>query len=181
MTAPTIGPPPQRGSCVGYLRESVGVDDYRRLMSSFPTGVAVVTAIDPAGQPHGLTCTSLTSVTLDPPTLLVCLNIRSGTLAAIRTGGCFAVNLLHERARRAAEVFSSPVPDRFDQVDWQPSPWTGQPWLHDTALAMAECVVVDLTVVGDHAVVFGEVAHVEQTADLPLLYGMRRFSGWPGP
>ena len=157
----------------------VGHDEYRRLMSAFPTGVAVITAVGPAGRLHGLTCTSLTSVTLSPPTLLVCLDLRCGTLAAARHAGCFAVNLLHTRGQRAAEVFSSPTPDRFSHVTWRPSRRTRQPWLPDDAFAMAECVVVDASVVGDHAVVFGEVVHVEQSTDVPLLYGLRRFSGWP--
>jgi len=158
----------------------VAIDDYRGLMGAAPRGVAVITAVDPAGRPHGLTCTSLTSVTLNPPTLLVCLGLRSGTLAATRHCGRFAVNLLHARGRRAAEVFSSLTPDRFSQVAWRPSPWTHQPWLCDDAFALAECVIVDTSVVGDHAVMFGEVVHIERTADSPLLYGTRQFFRWPG-
>ena len=177
--APSSGP---RWRCRGSAAAApVGNDEYRRLMSAFPTGVAVITATGPGARMHGLTCTSLTSVTLDPPTLLVCLDVRSGTLAAARHAGCFAVNLLHTRGQRAAEVFSSRVPDRFSQVSWRPSRWTGQPWLPDDAFAMAECVLVDSSVVGDHAVVFGEVVHVEQTTDVPLMYGLRQFSGWPVP
>jgi len=179
VTIPAVDPAVRWRPGADDARGRVDLDDYRGLMSAFPTGVAVVTAVGHAGRPHGLTCTSLTSVTLDPPTLLVCLDLRSGTLAAARHGGCFAVNLLHVRARRAAEVFASPTPDRFSQVAWRPSVRTGQPWLSDDAFAMAECVVADATVVGDHAVVFGEVVHVEQTPDRPLLYGMRRFFGCP--
>lgn len=172
--APAVGQKP-----ADDIRSPVGLDAYRGLMSAFPTGVAVVTAVGRAGRLHGLTCTSLTSVTLSPPTLLVCLDIRSGTLDAARHAGCFAVNLLHERARRAAEVFSTPRRDRFAQVAWRPSARTGQPWLMQDAFALAECVVVDMSLVGDHAVVFGEVVHVEQAAATPLLYGMRRFTCWP--
>ena len=156
----------------------VELDVYRGLMSAFPTGVAVITAVGESGRPHGLTCTSLTSVTLRPPTLLVCLDVRSGTLDAVRHQSRFAVNLLHARGRRAAEVFSSRTPDRFSQVAWKPSARTRQPRLCDDAFAVAECKVVNVSVVGDHAVVLGEVVHVEQTADVPLLYGLRRFSQW---
>jgi flavin reductase (DIM6/NTAB) family NADH-FMN oxidoreductase RutF len=141
--------------------------------------VAVITAVGASGRLHGLTCTSLTSVTLTPPMLLVCLELTSGTLAAVRHAGCFAVNLLHAGGRRAAEVFSTPTRDRFSQVVWRTTPSTKQPWLCEDAFAMAECVVADAPVVGDHAVVFGEVVHVEQTSDAPLLYGLRRFSSWP--
>ncbi len=185
VSDPAVGPPLNGGRPAGPWPDTVDAasgrvthDDFRGLMGAFPTGVAVITAVDQAGQPHGLTCTSLTSVTLHPPTLLICLNVRSGTLAAARERGRFAVNLLHAYARRAAEVFSSAVPDRFAQVTWQPSVRIRQPWLIDDAFALAECVVVGVSVVEDHAVVLGEVVHVKRTCDVPLLYGMRQFSRW---
>jgi len=152
--------------------------EYRALMAAFPTGVAVVTAIAADGLPRGLTCTSLASVTLEPPTLLVCLNLRSGTLRAIETNGVFAVNLLHAGAQRAAEVFSTPVPDRFERVAWQPHGSAGVPRLVDDAFALAECRLIDAQQIGDHAIVLGEVASVAHTPAVPLLYGERQFSAW---
>jgi flavin reductase (DIM6/NTAB) family NADH-FMN oxidoreductase RutF len=153
---------------------------FRTLMGSFPTGVAVVTALDPAGQPHGMTCTSLTSVTVEPPTLLVCLDVRSGTLAAVVSGGWFAVNLLRDGARSTAELFAGPVPHRFRHVGSRPSPTAGVPWLAET-VAAAECRVSRTVTAGDHEVVFGEVVAVACTGGSPLLYGRRQFSAWPGP
>lgn len=154
--------------------------DFRSLMSSFPTGVAVVTAVDQLGQPHGMTCTSLSSVTVDPPTLLVCLDVRSGTLAAILAGGWFAVNLLRDGARSTAELFAGPVRHRFRHVGSRPSPTAGVPWLAET-VAVAECRVSRTVTAGDHEVVFGEVVTVACTGGSPLLYGRRQFSAWPGP
>jgi flavin reductase (DIM6/NTAB) family NADH-FMN oxidoreductase RutF len=159
-------------------RDDYRRDDYRLLMSCFPTGVAVVTALDAEGAPHGLTCTSLTSVTLSPPTLLVSLSTGSGTLAALRATGAFAVNLLHARGRPAAEIFSSQVPDRFSRLAWRRFGASGCPWLVDNAFAAAECQVSDSMPVGDHEVVFGTVTRLTHTSDLPLLYGMRQFSSW---
>jgi flavin reductase (DIM6/NTAB) family NADH-FMN oxidoreductase RutF len=157
-----------------------GAEAFRTFMSTFCTGVAVVTAFDRTARPHGLTCTSLASVTLRPPTLMVCLNVASGTLDAIADSGRFAVNLLHERGRQAAELFASADPDRFDRVRWRTSLATGQPLLADDAYATAECRTNGTALVGDHAVVFGEIVHIEQTdAEVPLLYGMRTFSRWP--
>jgi len=152
---------------------------FRTFMSAFCTGVTVITSVDRDGRPHGLTCTSLASVTLTPPTLLVCLNHTSGTLSALNESGSFAVNLLHERGQRAAEVFASRAADRFDQVSWKRTDQVGQLWLTEDAFAVAECVVSRTVPVGDHVVVFGRVVNVEQTADAPLLYGMRTFSTWP--
>jgi flavin reductase (DIM6/NTAB) family NADH-FMN oxidoreductase RutF len=162
------------------LLEPVSVEEYCELMSAFPTGVAVVTALDAAGVPCGMTCSSLTSVTLVPPTLLVCLRIGSRTLDAVSSCGAFAVNLLHAKAHRAAELFSRPTPDRFGQVSWRCS-GSGLPWLCDDAFALAECRLTRRFEVGDHMVIFGQVSRIVQTEDTPLLHGLRRFASWcPG-
>ncbi|NRQ35157.1 flavin reductase family protein [Nonomuraea sp. NN258] len=155
---------------------------FRTLMSSFPTGVTVVTAIGADGVPKGLTCTSLTSVSLEPPMLLVCLDARSGTLSAIESAGSFAVNLLHARGQRAAELFASRTPDRFTRIPWRPSGMVGAPWLVEDAFAVAECVVESVRTAGDHVVVFGQITDIDLVSDVPLMYGHRRFSAWlPGP
>ncbi|MCP2165280.1 flavin reductase family protein [Goodfellowiella coeruleoviolacea] len=159
-------------------RPVVRAADYRLLMSAFPTGVAVVTTLDVDRTPRGLTCTSLASVTLAPPTLLVCLHSASGTLAALRRRGGFAVNLLSAHGRHVAEVFATADTDRFAQVVWQPFGCAGLPWLVNDAFAMAECRVAGTLAVGDHTIVLGEVAAVTQTSGVPLLYGMRRFRAW---
>jgi flavin reductase (DIM6/NTAB) family NADH-FMN oxidoreductase RutF len=125
-----------------------------------------------------MTCTSLTSVTVAPPVLLTCLNVRSGTLEAALSSGGFAVNLLHSRAQYAAEVFSSPAPDRFARTAWQPSKVLNAPWLSGDAFAVAECVIEETMPTGDHVVVFGRVVNIDQSTDVPLLYGLRQFSAW---
>lgn len=159
------------------LLQQVSVQEYCDLMSAFPTGVAVVTALDSAGRPCGMTCSSLTSVTLAPPTLLVCLRIGSRTLDAVSDCGAFAVNLLHAKAHRVAELFSRPAQDRFAQISWRCS-GSGLPWLYDDAFALAECRLSKRFEVGDHMVIFGQVSHIAHTADTPLLHGMRRFASW---
>jgi flavin reductase (NADH) len=154
---------------------------YRDLMSAFPTGVAVVTAFDADAKPHGMTCTSLSSVAVSPPVLLVCLNASSGTLRALLASGAFAVNLLHANGKRAAAVFSSTAADRFARTKWVPSELLGAPHLVDDAFAVAECVLDDALTVGDHTVVFGAVVNTRQVRDAPLLYGMRQFAVWQTP
>lgn len=151
-------------------------DAFRGFMSSYFTGVTIITSIDGDERPHGLTCNSLTSVTLDPPTLLVCLDTRSGTLAAVSSRGEFTVNLLDDGAQSTAELFASPKPDRFDQVAWQRTALTGLPWLVEDAFAVAECQVAETLIVGDHAVLFGRVVNVQASPGNPLLYGMGTFS-----
>lgn len=156
---------------------TVTADRYRSLMSAFPTGVAVVTAVGAAGHPCGMTCSSLTSVALDPPTLLVCLRLGTRTERAVRTSGTFAVNLLSSTALATAELFAGPVADRFSRVRWAWSP-SGLPRLTADAFAVAECAVTQGNDVSDHAVVFGRVERVTQSPATPLLYGLRRFCAW---
>ncbi len=151
---------------------------FRSFMAGFPTGVAVVTVVDTDGTPRGMTCSSLCSVTLLPPTLIVCLRTGSPTLAAIRRRGAFAVNLVRGEARTTAELFACGAPDRFDLVRWQTG--TGGPHLPDDAHAIADCAVRRAEPVGDHHVVFGEVLRVGVfNAPDPLLYGMRRYARLP--
>jgi flavin reductase (DIM6/NTAB) family NADH-FMN oxidoreductase RutF len=157
-----------------------GTDEFRAMMRGFPTGVSVVTAMDSAGRPRGMTCSSLCSVTLQPPTLLVCLRAGSWTLTAVRDVGTFAVNLLHEDALITAELFGSGDPDRFDRVDWRQDAIMAGPHLVRDAHAVADCRVVESEPVGDHVVVFGEVIRVTRTEERrPLLHGFRRYSRWP--
>jgi flavin reductase (DIM6/NTAB) family NADH-FMN oxidoreductase RutF len=172
--APVPATPSLAPAAAGRL--PAGPADFRQLMGSFPTGVSVITATGDCG-PRGMTCSSLTSVCLEPPTLAVCLHTASSTLSALADSGRFAVNLLHARGAHAAQVFASAVSDRFALVDWQSSP-AGLPWLTEDAFAVAECQVVGSTVLGDHTVVFGEVSSVSHSPEPPLVYGRRSFRSW---
>ena len=151
---------------------------HRQLMSAFPTGVAVITVLGSDGRPWGLTCSSLVSVTLDPPTLLVCIGAGSPTLQEIRDAGCFGVNILNAGARHVAEVFSSSVSQRFDYVEWAIPVGARTPWLTADALGYAQCKLSGDMQVGDHAVLLGTVAMIRQVPGVPLLYGLRRFAAW---
>ncbi|GAA1848816.1 flavin reductase family protein [Myceligenerans crystallogenes] len=157
-----------------------GLDDgMREFMSGFPTGVAVVTTRGHDGEPHGLTCSSMTSVALDPPTLLVCLRQNTGgTLSVLLERGVFAVNLLHDGASHTARLMARTAADRFSNVRWNPSPLLGAPWLEDDTHATAECRVSGTVSLGTHTVVFGEVVGTAKREGDPLLYGYRQFSSW---
>ena len=158
---------------------SPGPVDMRPLMASFPSGVVVATALQSDGGAWGMTCTSLCSVSLDPPILLVCLRCGSPTLEAIVASRSFAVNLLHDQARAVAELFASRTADRFAQVRWTGGGATAGPHLLDAAHTIADCDVVDSSVVGDHTVVLGQVRAVSRLRpQRPLLYGLRRYATW---
>ena len=94
----------------------------RDAFGAFMTGVTVVTAYSPAGKPLGFTANSFTSVSLDPPLLLVCLARRSANYAALTSAVGFAVNILAEGQRDIARTFAGKVKDRFASVAWQDGP-----------------------------------------------------------
>ncbi len=162
------------------LGPAVDVDSFRGLMTQFPSGVAVVTALDADGRPWGMTCSSVSSVTPVPPTLLICLREQSPTLKAILDRDAFTVNLLHSKAQAAAELFASGAAGRFDLVRWHVSPSAGGPHLPHYAHAVADCRVSRTVHVGDHVVVFGEICQVtHRPGNVPLMYGLRRYNTWP--
>jgi flavin reductase (DIM6/NTAB) family NADH-FMN oxidoreductase RutF len=166
---------------VGAKRPAGPPADLRTLMAAFPTGVSVVTATGRDGTSRGMTCTSLCSVSLDPPVLLVCLRRGSPTLQAVVESGLFAVNLLHAQARPTAELFASGAPDRFERVVWQAGEGAAGPHLTHSSHTVADCLVIGAQAVGDHTVVLGKVDVVTPVRNRrPLLYGLRHYVSWPG-
>ncbi|WP_432072249.1 flavin reductase family protein [Streptomyces wuyuanensis] len=157
------------------LREA----DLRPFMAAFPSGVSVVTTIDAGGLPRGLTCSSLASVALTPPTLVVCIRTASPTLQALLAQGQFALNLLHERARGTSDLFASGDPARFERTEWRLPLGASGPHLTASAHAVADCSVVKTAAFGDHTAVFAEAHRVTvRPAAQPLLYGLRRYAEW---
>ena len=183
MTTSRSFTPTGRGLTSALGEGAVGGAGFRSLMSTFPSGVAVVTTVDRHGSPCGLTCSAVCSVSLAPPLLLVCIANESHTLETIRDRAMFAVNLLHSCGREAAEVFSSRIPDRFRHVRWQPTARWALPSLSAHAHAVAECRVSESRTAGDHTIIVGEVVEITTmaAAPVPLLYGLRRYVEWPSP
>lgn len=158
----------------------VDATQFRSLMAGFPVGVTIVTALEPSGSPTGMTCSSLCSVTIEPPTLLVCLRAEGRTSTAIARQGRFAVNMLHDGARSTAELFASALPGRFDHVRWEYEPgWCG-PQLTEYAHSVAHCRLAGIQPIGTHLVMFGEVVGIWlRHRRSPLVYGLRRYTSWP--
>ncbi len=166
-----------KGGVDGHQRE---VAQFCDLMSVWPTGVAVVTATDRAGRHHGMTCNSLCSVSVAPPSLLVSLHVTSGTAAAIRDGGLFAVNFLRAGRHDVSQAFASQDPDRFRNFIWDESPHVRQPWLLDAAYALLECRLSSMVTVHDHLLLIGDVVNVRHSNGDALLYHARKYGSVPG-
>jgi flavin reductase (NADH) len=149
--------------------DEVSGPGFRSVMAGLPSSVVVVTTVDTAGEPQGLTCSTLCHVSMDPPVLLVCVPNQSRTLAALRVSGAFAVNMLHEHGQAAASAFGGGVEGQFRSVLWAPSAQAKLPLLIDDAHSVAECRVRAIVVAGDHTVVIGDVVVIERLRPVPPL------------
>ena len=154
----------------------VSPDDLRSVMGRFATGVAVVTATHPGLGPFGSTANSVSSVSLDPPLVLVCLRSESETLAALEASGGFAINVLAEHQRHLADRFAkAATPAHWEGVPHAPG-LTGSPLIADT-LAAVECELHELADGGDHRIAIGRVLGLRDTAEPapPLLFAESRY------
>lgn len=151
---------------------AVSSAEYRAAISCFLTGVSVV-ATRHRDMAHGITASAVASVTLEPPTLLVCLNRHSATGAAVLASGHFSVNILDESQQDLARHFASKIDDKFAAVA-HTSGCLGDPLLRG-ALAALECRVSQLAEVGSHHVFFGEVLRVSHSDGKPLAYHRGQF------
>ncbi len=143
---------------------AVGGAEFRDCIARYPSGVNVITTAGPAGR-SGFTATAVTSVSDDPPTVLVCLNRKSAQNAIIKENRRFAVNLLPAGAEDLANVFAGRTglsgEARFDHGDWTVLA-TGAPVL-TTSIMTLDCVLLELKEVGTHTVFFGTVVGTRLT------------------
>ena len=141
----------------------------RDAMGCFATGITIVTALGDDGVPIGLTANSFTSVSLDPPLLLVCIANSASTAPGLRKAEYFAVNVLQMSQQPVSNRFAGKGEDRFAQTAWHAGE-TGVPLL-DGSLGSFECRRHAIHNAGDHFVLIGEVlrAQFELRRD-PLLY-----------
>jgi 3-hydroxy-9,10-secoandrosta-1,3,5(10)-triene-9,17-dione monooxygenase reductase component len=142
---------------------------FRTVLSHFASGVVVITGRDADGQPVGLTAQSFTSLSLDPPLILVCPSRTSTTWPRI-SGRRFAVNVLAADQREVSTVFARSGADKFAAVEWYPGP-NGLP-LIARALAQLECDLESVHPGGDHSIAVGRVLTLAaaDTEPAPLIF-----------
>lgn len=156
-------------------RGPIGARLFRSACARFATGVAVVTVTDAEGRPHGLTVNSFTSLSLDPPLVLISIDLRNSILGHFLAASYFAINILAEGQESLSLRFSSVSENRFAGIAWRTSE-LGLPLL-DGALAHLECAVIRPVDAGDHTVLMGEVRAADYSEGRPLVYfssGYRR-------
>lgn len=142
---------------------------FRAVLGRYATGVAIVTTVGHDGYPVGLTVNSFTSVSLDPPLVLFCLDRQAGSGPAFAATDCFAVNILGTHQAPVSARFADPAAERFAEdrtLTWE----TGAPILAH-ALAALDCRIHARYDGGDHVILVGRVLRAEVVDDAaPLVY-----------
>ncbi|AZL60463.1 flavin reductase [Tabrizicola piscis] len=139
----------------------------RDAFGCFMTGVTIVTTVKD-GQPLGFTANSFSSVSMDPPLLLVSIANRSANLTAFATGTGFAVNILSEAQKDLSARFAKPIEDRFADVYWRKGP-VGSPVLAGVS-AWFDCTLEQAVPAGDHTILIGRIGGFEALAAPGLGY-----------
>jgi flavin reductase (DIM6/NTAB) family NADH-FMN oxidoreductase RutF len=147
--------------------------EFRRVLGHLPTGVTILSAFRGAGAPVGMTANSVTSVSLDPPLILVCPAKSSTTWPEIRAAGHFCVNVMARHHEPLCRRFAATSAARFAGTDWR-STGTG-PALTD-AIAWLHCEILAEHDAGDHTIVIADVGDVETNDEgLPLVFFKGRY------
>jgi flavin reductase (DIM6/NTAB) family NADH-FMN oxidoreductase RutF len=145
--------------------------EFRDALGLFPTGIAVVTTVDAQGRPAGVTVNSFTSVSLEPPLILVSLARTSRSFDAFMAARHFAVNLLRDDQRQVSSAFASTAGERFSQVRHRAG--LGGCLIIEPHLVAFHCELHARHDAGDHVLILGKVTQIEPAKDAvpkPLLY-----------
>jgi len=154
--------------------------EWRAAMGSFVTGVTVVTSwVD--GAPFGSTVSAFASVSLEPPLLLVCLDLKNPMCAAIPACGVFGVNILGQDGTELARRFAfTPEPERFVGLDYGAVD-AGAPQIA-AAPVFIDCALHEAVTAGDHLVLVGRGLRTEvRESEPPLVYHRGKLHRLPPP
>lgn len=158
--------------------QAIDVTRFRTTLGHYPTGVALVTAIDSDGEPVGMVVGSFTSVSLVPPLIAFLPARASQRFGRLRSAASFCVNVLAHDQGELCRTFAGKGGNDFRGVGWSPSP-TGAPIIHG-AVAWIDCILESITEGGDHYIVLGRVHDLQVVNPVPpLLFfqgGYGRFS-----
>jgi flavin reductase (DIM6/NTAB) family NADH-FMN oxidoreductase RutF len=142
--------------------------EFRRALGHFASAVTVVTTRLEGGDPAGITVTAFTSLSLEPPLVLICIDQRARLYDHLPPGGHFAVNILAEEQETVSRRFASSEPDPFRDIGYSNST-LGTPIIHD-CIAAIECKIVERLPGGDHTIIVGQVESATIREGKPLMY-----------
>ena len=149
------------------------VKELRRLMGHFATGVTIITTRGADGTPYGLTANAFTSLSLDPPLCIVCVDRRAESFAHFYDSKVFTVNILTRAQEELSNRFAKSGGDKFTGVATVAG-HHGAPLIAG-ALAHIECVITDTLEGGDHVIHVGRVERFDIVGGEPLLFFQGRY------
>ena len=152
--------------------------ELRRVMGCFASGVTIITTRDAGGTPYGLTANAFTSLSLDPPLCLICVDRRAESFCHFDTSKVFNVNILSSEQEAVSNRFAKSGGDKFTGVVTTTAA-NGAPLLTG-AIATIECMISDTFPGGDHVVHLGRVERFTMHAGEPLLYYQGKYRGLAG-
>ena len=153
---------------------AVRPEDFKDALKDYPSGVTVVTSADSQGNPLGATVSAFTSLSLEPPLVLVCLNRSSRTSAAIASRRAYAIHILDASQATLARRFALDNSEKFEQAAFTIND-AGVPCLDDCHLRL-ECTLQDEYSGGDHVILVGLVDAAYRGEDIePLVFARRGF------
>jgi flavin reductase (DIM6/NTAB) family NADH-FMN oxidoreductase RutF len=166
-SAPSHGAAPLRSPSL------VGAKAFRDVLGAFLTGVTVVTAFDGERRPRGLTANSFTSVSLDPPLILVCIAKGAGCYDILRSAKRFGVNILGDWQTNISAAFASNSENKFEGVEIDVAD-DGPPLIRN-CLSVLDCARHNVFDAGDHIIVVGRVVGFASSSGSPLGYYRGRY------
>ena len=166
----TINGAHRAGPAASAVATGFSSHDFRKVMGMFATGVTVVTAM--TDTPHGMTANAFTSVSKDPPLVLVCVDRGATMHERILQSGAFAVSVLAGCQEKLARYFADSLRptgfEQFEHVPWASGRHTGAPLLGG-AVAWLECRLHESHTAGDHSVFIGSVLDLSRSAEANAL------------
>ncbi len=148
-------------------------DEFKAVLGRFASGVTVVTTKDADGKFHGLTVSAFSSVSMNPPLVLVCIHKNTGSYQSFVECKAFVVNILAESQKPLSNHFASHADDKFSDLKYELSD-DGLPILAD-CLANMECKLKHSYDGGDHTIFVGEINVAIVKAEKPLIYWLGNY------
>jgi flavin reductase (DIM6/NTAB) family NADH-FMN oxidoreductase RutF len=156
---------------------TIDLQELRRVMGHFATGVTVVTTKDGEDTPFGLTANAFASLSLDPPLVLVCVDKAAQCYSCFQGSKIFAINVLGEGQEEISRRFATKGAQKFNAIPWHKSE-NGLALL-DGAIGHIECKVVYSYDGGDHTIYVGEVLRAKTTGERPLIFFRGKYHRLP--
>ncbi|MGW1412112.1 flavin reductase family protein [Streptomyces sp. NPDC002403] len=160
MTDQITGPGPGR---------AIDQHEFRATMGHFASGLTVVAGLDPTGRPIGLACQSFSSLSVEPPLVLVCIGLGSTSWPRLEPTGRFGISILAQEQQDVCSALGRPSEDKFASIPWRAGE-SGSVFV-EGALATVDCRIAAIHEAGDHRVVIGRVMDLEVHENgAPLLF-----------